>query len=110
MTAHECVNQIRALSATRSFFLNTSRDGDSSNLPGQFIPKSKHPFREEIVLPNVQPKSPLVQCKTMFSRPVAGCLGGEADPHLATPSFQGIAQSDNVTLQDFKVLLRKFRG
>lgn len=45
-----------------------SRDRWLYHLPRQPIPMCNHPFCDEI-LPNVQPKLPLAQFKTMFSHP-----------------------------------------
>ncbi|XP_016154392.1 PREDICTED: NADH dehydrogenase [ubiquinone] iron-sulfur protein 3, mitochondrial [Ficedula albicollis] len=53
----------------------------------------------EEILPNIQPKPRLVQLKPVFSRPVAGCLGEEAKPHLATPSFQAVGEGDKVIFE-----------
>ncbi|KAL2303418.1 hypothetical protein Nmel_008685, partial [Mimus melanotis] len=50
----------------------------------------------EEILPNVQPKPRLLQLKPVFSRPVAGCPGEKANPHLATPSFQAAGEGDKV--------------
>ncbi|TRZ08524.1 hypothetical protein HGM15179_018581 [Zosterops borbonicus] len=54
-----------------------------------------HSFCEEL-LPNVQPKPPLAQLKTVSSCPVACCLGEESNPHLAT-TFQVVVESDMVS-------------
>ncbi|KAJ7409674.1 hypothetical protein BTVI_55983 [Pitangus sulphuratus] len=35
--------------------------------------------------------------KTVPSCPVAGCLGEEIDPHLATTSFQVVVESDEIS-------------
>lgn len=61
------------------------------HLPGQPIPVPNHAFCEEL-FPNVQPKLPLVQSKTVSSCPVTGAW--ENNPYLATPSFQGVAERD----------------
>ena len=57
------------LSATSPWFLH-SRDSDPNHFPGQPVPVSHHPFREEIV-PNIQPEHPLVQLKAITSCPIA---------------------------------------
>lgn len=48
-------------------------------------------FYKEI-LPDVQFVPPQAQLETISSYPVTGCLGEEADPHLTTASFQGVAE------------------
>ncbi|KAJ7415938.1 hypothetical protein WISP_75203 [Willisornis vidua] len=50
---------------------------------------SSHSFCKEL-LPNVQPKPPLAQLKTLPSCPTAGHLGEETNPCLAPASFQGV--------------------
>ncbi|KAJ7412084.1 hypothetical protein BTVI_47554 [Pitangus sulphuratus] len=59
-------------------------------LPGQSIPIFNYPFCEEIP-PNVQLNPPVVQLETVSSHPATGCLGEEADLHLATAFFQAKA-------------------
>ncbi|KAJ7415038.1 putative glutathione peroxidase 8 [Willisornis vidua] len=46
-----------------------------------------HSLSKEL-LPDIQPKSLLAELKPMPSCPAVGCLGEEANPHLATTSFQ----------------------
>lgn len=53
-------------------------------------------FGEEIP-PDVQPAPPLLQLEATSSLPVSGCLGEEANPDLAAPSFQAIVESLKVT-------------
>ncbi|RMC00653.1 hypothetical protein DUI87_23270 [Hirundo rustica rustica] len=64
--------------------------------PMQPIPEYNHPFCEEIPY-NVQPKLALAQLEMMFSCPVTGCLGEEANSHLATTSFQVVVESGKVS-------------
>lgn len=40
---------------------------------------------------------PLAQLETMSPCTVAGSLGEEIDPHLATPSCHGVVESGKVT-------------
>lgn len=56
----------------------------------------QHPFSEE-VLPDVQPGPPLAQLEAISSCHITSCLGEEADPHLATPSFQVVIKSRKVS-------------
>ncbi|KAJ7423673.1 hypothetical protein BTVI_08992 [Pitangus sulphuratus] len=55
-----------------------------------------HPFCEEIP-PDIQPKPPLAQLKTLSSCPVSGCLREETKAHLSTTSFQVVVESDEVS-------------
>lgn len=80
-----------ALSAKSSLSLSTSMDGDSINSMDSPFP-CLITFVKKFF--NVQPKGPLVQLKTVSFRPVAGCLGEEADLHLATPAFQMVVESN----------------
>ena len=54
-------------------------------------------FSEEI-FPNIQPKSALVQPEAISPRLIACYLGKETDPHLATPSFEVVVESNKVSL------------
>lgn len=56
------------------------------------------PFSEE-TFTNIQSKSFLEQLQTISSCPVGCYPGEEADPHLATNSFQGVVESDKVTCE-----------
>ncbi|KAJ7400308.1 hypothetical protein BTVI_106655 [Pitangus sulphuratus] len=64
--------------------------------PGQPIPMPNYPFCEEL-LPDVQPKPPLAQLKTVSSCPAASCSGEERDPYLATIFCQVVVESDEVS-------------
>ena len=57
-----------------------------------------NPFGEEIFT-NIQSKPPLVQLEAVSSHPIASYLIEETDPHLATPSFQVVVESDKVSPQ-----------
>jgi len=57
-----------------------------------------NPFCEEIV-PNVQPKLPVMQLEAISSCPIASYLGKETNPHLATTSFQTVRESNKVSLE-----------
>lgn len=78
-----------ALRAMFSHFFHTSRDGES--IPTQSVSMYDNPSSEE-TLPDVQPKPPLMQLEVLSSHPVGGCLGEEANPYLATASFQGVIE------------------
>jgi len=66
------------------------------HLPGQPIPVPDHPFRE-VVFPNVQPESPLVQLEAIPSSPITSHTREEADPQLTTTSLQVVIESNNVS-------------
>ena len=83
-----------SLSTMSLQFLNASRDGD---LSGQSIPVSDHSFGEEI-LSNNQPESPLAQLEAIPSTPITSYAGAEANPPLATNSFQGTVDGNNFSL------------
>jgi len=51
---------------------------------------------EEIV-PNIQPEPPLAQRETITSHPMSSNFGEEIDPHLATTSFQIVAENGEVS-------------
>lgn len=53
-------------------------------------------FHQEIH-PNVQSESLLTELEAMSFCPVTGCFEEEANPHLATHSFQGIVESSKVS-------------
>ncbi|KAK4813521.1 hypothetical protein QYF61_009247 [Mycteria americana] len=67
---------------------------DYQGLNAKF-PKSQ----TEESFPNIQSKPPLVQLETSSSYPIPCYLGEETDPHLSTPSFQGVVESDKVSPQ-----------
>ncbi|KAK4827323.1 hypothetical protein QYF61_016573 [Mycteria americana] len=69
-----------------------------NHFPGQPVPVLDNPFREE-KFPNIQSKPPLVQLEAISSCPMACYLGEETDPHLSTPSFQAVVESDEVSPQ-----------
>ena len=52
----------------------------------------------EEIFPNVQPESPLAQLEAVPSGPITGYTGEEADPYLTTVSFQGVVETDKVSL------------
>ena len=58
------------------------------HFPGQPIPAPDDSFREF--------ESPLALLETILSSPIAGQMGGEANPHLATTSLQAVVESDKV--------------
>ena len=67
----------------------TFRDSDSTTSLGS-------PFQCLTTLsenPNVQPESSLAQLEAITSCPVTSYMGEEANPHLATTSFQGVVES-----------------
>jgi len=45
----------------------------------------------------MQPECLLVQFEAITSHPIASYLEEEADPHLATTSFQVVVESNNVS-------------
>ena len=51
-----------------------------------------HPFRE-VVFPNVQPVSPLVQLEAIPSSPIASYMREEANTQLTTTSLQKVVES-----------------
>lgn len=53
-----------------------------------------HTFRN--IFPNIQPEYPLEQLKATTSCPVTSYTEEEANLHLATISFQGAAESDEM--------------
>ncbi|KAK4815206.1 hypothetical protein QYF61_021825 [Mycteria americana] len=57
-----------------------------------------NPLGEE-KFPNIQSKPPLAQLEAISSRPITCYLGEETDPHLSTPSFQVVEESDEVSPQ-----------
>ncbi|KAF1556984.1 Collagen alpha-1(XXI) chain, partial [Eudyptula minor] len=69
-----------------------------NHFPGQPVPMFNHSFGKEI-FPHIQSKPPLVQLEAISSRPIACYLGEETDTHLATTSFQGVVESDEVSPQ-----------
>ncbi|KAK4809371.1 hypothetical protein QYF61_001889 [Mycteria americana] len=58
----------------------------------------ENPFSEE-KFPHIQSKPPLAQPEAISSCPITCYLGEETDPHLSTPSFQAVVESDEVPLQ-----------
>ncbi|KAK4831485.1 hypothetical protein QYF61_017986 [Mycteria americana] len=68
------------------------------HFPGQPVPMLDNPLGEE-KFPNIQSKPPLAQLEAISSCPIACYLGEETDPHLATPSFQAVVESDEVSPQ-----------
>jgi len=55
-------------------------------------------FSKEI-LPNIQPKLPLVQPEAIFSCPITCYLEKETNTHLTTTSFQVVVESKTVSPQ-----------
>lgn len=53
-----------------------------------------HYFRE--IFPYVQPESPPVQLKAILSTPITSYMGGEANSHLTTASFQVVGESNKI--------------
>jgi len=53
----------------------------------------------EKFFPNIQSKPPLTQLEGISSCPIAGYLGKDTDPHLATTSFQVAVERDEVSSQ-----------
>ncbi|KAK4829457.1 LOW QUALITY PROTEIN: hypothetical protein QYF61_004675, partial [Mycteria americana] len=69
-----------------------------NHFPGQPVPMLDNPF-SEVKFPNIQSKPPLVQLEAISSHPITCYLGAETDPHLTTPSFQVVVESDKVSPQ-----------
>ncbi|KAK4818698.1 hypothetical protein QYF61_017919 [Mycteria americana] len=69
-----------------------------NHCPGQPVPMLDNPSGEEI-FPNIQSKPPLAQLQAISSCPITCYLGEETNPHLATASFQVVAESDEVSPQ-----------
>ncbi|KAK4833014.1 hypothetical protein QYF61_027116 [Mycteria americana] len=69
-----------------------------NHFPGQPVPMLDNPLGEE-KFPNIQSKPPLAQLEAISSRPIPCYLGEETDPHLSTPSFQAVVESDEVSPQ-----------
>ena len=55
------------------------------------------PDFEEVVFPNVQPESPLVQLEAIPSSPTASDMAEEANPQLTTTSLQVVIESDKAS-------------
>ena len=51
----------------------------------------------EEIFPNIQPKSPLTHLEAISFCPITCYLGEETNTHLATTSFQVVAESDKVS-------------
>ncbi|KAK4832683.1 hypothetical protein QYF61_025144 [Mycteria americana] len=68
------------------------------HFPGQPVPMLDNPLSEEI-FPNIQSKPPLEQLEAICSHPATCYLEEETDPHLPTPSFQVVEESDKVSPQ-----------
>ncbi|KAK4816299.1 hypothetical protein QYF61_014597 [Mycteria americana] len=56
------------------------------------------PCHEEVFC-NVQSKPPLAQLEAISSHPITSYLGEETNPHLSTPSFQVVVESNKVSPQ-----------
>ncbi|KAK4815820.1 hypothetical protein QYF61_007429, partial [Mycteria americana] len=69
-----------------------------NHFPGQPVPMLPNPF-SEVKFPNIQSKPPLVQLEAISSCPITCYLGEETDPHLSTPSFQVVVESNKVSPQ-----------
>ncbi|KAK4824291.1 LOW QUALITY PROTEIN: hypothetical protein QYF61_013036 [Mycteria americana] len=69
-----------------------------NHFPGQPVPMVDNPF-SEVKFPNIQSKPPLVQLEAISSHPITCYLGEETDPHLSTPSFQVVVESNKVSPQ-----------
>lgn len=82
-----------ALSATSSLFLNTTRNGGSTTSLGSAFQYLCTPSVEKFLLMS---EPPLVQFNSVSIHPAVGCLGEEAETHLARASFQAIVESDKV--------------
>jgi len=59
---------------------------------------SDNSFSKEI-FPNIHSKPPLTQLEAIASRPVTCFLGEETNTHLATTTFQVVAESSKVSPQ-----------
>ncbi|KAK4821381.1 hypothetical protein QYF61_018919 [Mycteria americana] len=68
------------------------------HFPGQPVPTLDNPFSKEF-FPNIQSKPPLAQLEAVSSCPITCYLGEETDPHLSTPSFQVVVESNKVSPQ-----------
>jgi len=79
-------------------FFETLQGWGLHHCPGQPSPMSDHSFSKHIV-PNIQSKPHLMQLEAIASHPIAGYLGEETNPHLTTPSFQGVVESNKVPRQ-----------
>ncbi|KAK4824081.1 hypothetical protein QYF61_010592 [Mycteria americana] len=85
--------------AAKTSLINPSPEGWRLNhFPGQPVPMLDNPF-SEVKFPNIQSKPPLAQLEAISSCPMACYLGEETDPHLSTPSFQVVVESDKVSPQ-----------
>ena len=83
------------LCAISTLLLNTFRVGDSTtSLISLF--QCITTVREEI-FPNIQPESPLLQREAITSCAMNSYLGEEANPLLATVSFQVTVESNKVS-------------
>ncbi|KAK4823797.1 hypothetical protein QYF61_006519 [Mycteria americana] len=69
-----------------------------NHFPGQPVPTLDNPLGE-VKFPNIQSKPPLAQLEAISSCPITCYLGEETDPHLSTPSFQAVVESDEVSPQ-----------
>ncbi|KAK4813420.1 hypothetical protein QYF61_004989 [Mycteria americana] len=69
-----------------------------NHFPGQPVPMLDNPF-SEVKFPNIQSKPPLAQLEAISSCPITCYLGEETDPHLSTPSFQVVEESNKVSPQ-----------
>ena len=61
------------------------------HLPGQPVPAPNHSFWKDIC-PNTQPEPPLAQLEAVPSSSITSYVGEEADPRLATTSFQVVVE------------------
>lgn len=67
----------------------------SFKCPGQPALVLNNPLCEEL-FPNIQSKPSLEQLKAISSYPLTVDTVVETSPHLATPSFQGVVESEEV--------------
>ena len=94
-TYHQYFPLNHVISTTSKHFLNTSKDGNSTNLPGQPVPVPDQSIRE--LFPNIHPESPLAQLEAIPSSPITSYVREETDLHLATVSLQVVTKSYKVT-------------
>ena len=67
------------------------------HFPGQLILLHCHPFWEDI-FPSIQPDPSLVPLKAITSCPIVSYTGAEANPHHTPASFQGVIESNKISL------------
>ena len=87
-----------SLSTTSKWFLNTSRDGDSTTSLVSLFQCLTTPSVKEILL-KIQPKPPLVQLAAIPPHPITCHQREETNPTLAISTLQILEESNNVSPQ-----------